>query len=62
MSACATAVNAHRRGRTGPKVEVILDGGTLWVEHTADNRVVQTGAFATSFEGVLDDALLRGAA
>jgi diaminopimelate epimerase len=61
-SACATAVNTHRRGRTGPKVEVILDGGTLWVEHTADNRVVQTGAFATSFEGVLDDALLRGAA
>jgi diaminopimelate epimerase len=61
-SACATAVNAHRRGRTGPKVEVILDGGTLWVEHTADNRVVQTGTFATSFEGVLDDALLRGTA
>lgn len=59
-SACATAVNAHRRGRTGPKIEVILDGGTLFVEHTADNRVVQTGAFATSFEGVLDNALLRG--
>ena len=61
-SACATAVNAHRRGRTGPKVEVILDGGTLIVEHTPDNRVVQTGAFATSFEGVLDDGLLRGSA
>ncbi len=59
-SACATAVNAHRRGRTGPRVEVVLDGGTLIVEHTPDNRVVQTGAFATSFEGVLDDALLRG--
>lgn len=61
-SACATAVNAHRRGRTGPKVEVVLDGGTLIVEHTPDNRVIQTGAFATSFEGVLDDALLRGSA
>ena len=61
-SACATAVNAHRRGRTGPKVEVVLDGGILIVEHTADNRVIQTGAFATSFEGVLDDDLLRGGA
>ena len=61
-SACATAVNAHRRGLTGPKVDVILDGGTLIVEHTPDNRVVQTGAYATSFEGVLDDTLLRGTA
>lgn len=61
-SACATAVNAHRRGRTGPKVEVVLDGGSLIVEHTPDNRVIQTGAFATSFEGVLDDSLLTGSA
>lgn len=61
-SACATAVNAHRRGLTGPKVEVVLDGGSLFVEHTDDNRVVQTGAFATSFEGVLDDSLLNGTA
>lgn len=60
-SACATAVNAHRRGLTGPKVEVVLDGGSLFIEHTADNRVVQTGAFATSFEGLLDDTLLQGA-
>jgi len=57
-SACATAVNAHRRGLTGPKVEVVLDGGTITVEHTANNRVTQTGAFATSFEGVISASLL----
>jgi diaminopimelate epimerase len=57
-SACATAVNAHRRGLTGPKVEVVLDGGTITVEHTADNRVTQTGPFATSFEGVISASLL----
>ena len=57
-SACATAVNAHRRGLTGPKVEVVLDGGTLVVEHTDDNRVTQTGTFATAFEGVLSPDLL----
>lgn len=59
-SACATAVNAHRRGLTGPKVEVVMDGGTLIVEHTADNRVIQTGPFATAFEGFIDPALLNG--
>lgn len=60
-SACATAVNAHRRGLTGAKVNVVLDGGTLVVEHTEDNRVTQSGPFATAFEGLLTDALLQGA-
>lgn len=57
-SACATAVNAHRRGLTGPRVEVELIGGTLIVEHTTDNRVTQTGPFATSFEGVITPDLM----
>jgi diaminopimelate epimerase len=57
-SACATAVNAHRRGLTGPKVAVELTGGTLIVEYTADNRVTQTGPFATSFEGVITPDLM----
>lgn len=61
-SACATAVNAHRRGLTGPKVEVVMDGGTLIVEHTEDNRIIQTGPFATAFEGMIDPTLLEGAA
>lgn len=57
-SACATGVNAHRLGLTGPRVEVELLGGTLIVEHTSDNRVTQTGAFATSFEGVITPELM----
>jgi len=57
-SACATAVNAHRRGLTGPRVHVELLGGTLTVEHTTEGRVTQTGPFETSFEGVITDALL----
>ena len=31
-SSCATAVAAHRRGLTGRKVQIDLDGGTLWIE------------------------------
>lgn len=57
-SACATAVNAHRRGLTGPKVEVELLGGTLFIEHTPENRVTQTGPFATSFKGVISPDLM----
>lgn len=57
-SACATAVNAHRRGLTGPKVEVELIGGVLIVEHTPEGRVTQTGPFTTSFEGVITPDLM----
>ncbi len=57
-SACATAVNAHRRGLTGPRVHVELLGGILIVEHTDEGRVTQTGPFETSFEGVITEALL----
>lgn len=57
-SACATAVNAHRRGLTDSRVHVELLGGVLTVEHTPDGRVTQTGPFETSFEGIITDALL----
>lgn len=60
-SACATGVNAHRRGLTGPRVEVELLGGTLIVEHTSDGRVTQTGPFATSFEGIITPDLMGAA-
>lgn len=60
-SACATGVNAHRRGLTGPRVEVELLGGTLVVEHTAEGRVTQTGPFATSFQGLISAGLLEDA-
>ncbi|MEQ8606149.1 MAG: diaminopimelate epimerase [Rhodospirillales bacterium] len=60
-SACATGVNAHRRGLTGPRVEVELLGGTLIVEHTSEGSVTQTGPFATSFEGIITPDLMGAA-
>jgi len=57
---CATAVAAHRRGLTGRRVEVILDGGPLTIEWRDDGHVLMTGPVATSFEGTLDPALLAG--
>ena len=60
--ACATAVAAHRRGKTGRKVEVVLDGGSLFIEWQKDNRVLMSGPVATSFNGVIDfDALNKQA-
>jgi diaminopimelate epimerase len=59
--ACATLVAAARRGLTERKADVILDGGTLEIEWTADSHVRMTGPVATSFSGVLDESLLRGA-
>jgi diaminopimelate epimerase len=52
--ACAAAVAAHRRGLTGRKLEVTLDGGPLALEWREDGHVVMTGPVATSFRGVLD--------
>jgi diaminopimelate epimerase len=60
--ACATLVAAARRGLTERKAEVVLDGGTLEIEWTADSHVRMTGPVATSFSGVLDESLLRGVA
>ena len=42
--ACAAAVAAHRRGLTGRRVEVVLDGGALWIDWREDGHVVMTGA------------------
>jgi diaminopimelate epimerase len=60
--ACATLVAAVRRGLTAAKAEVVLDGGTLEIEWLPDQHVRMTGPVATSFTGVLDESLLRGAA
>jgi diaminopimelate epimerase len=57
--ACAALVNAHRRGLTGRKAQVELDGGTLTIERReADDHVLMTGAVAISFRGVIDPSLL----
>ncbi|HEY4275364.1 MAG TPA: diaminopimelate epimerase [Rhizomicrobium sp.] len=53
--ACATAVAAARRGLTGRKVEVELDGGKLQLEwRQSDDHVLMTGPGVTVFEGLLD--------
>lgn len=56
--ACAAIVAASRRGLTGRKASIQLNGGTLFMEWMPDNHVLMTGPVATSFSGVLDPALL----
>jgi diaminopimelate epimerase len=50
--ACATAVAAHLRGMTGPRVTLEVDGGTLEVDWR-DDGVWLTGPVARVFDGVL---------
>ncbi len=52
--ACAALVNAHRRGLTGRRATVVVDGGELGIEWRADGHVLMTGAVATSFVGEID--------
>jgi diaminopimelate epimerase len=53
--ACATLVNAVRRGLTGRRVEMKLDGGVLTIEwREADGHVLMTGPVETSFTGAID--------
>lgn len=56
--ACAALVAAARRGLTGRKAALILDGGTLDIEWLRDGHVVMTGGVAQSFAGTLDPSLL----
>jgi len=52
--ACATLVAAARRGITGRKAEVVLDGGTLTIEWLPNNHVLMTGGWTTSYQGEID--------
>jgi diaminopimelate epimerase len=49
--ACASLVNAHRRGLTHRRAMVIVDGGTLEIEWRDDGHVLMTGPTATAFRG-----------
>jgi diaminopimelate epimerase len=51
--ACAALVAAHRRGLTGRRAAVEVDGGELTIEWLANGHVVMTGPVATSFAGEL---------
>jgi diaminopimelate epimerase len=59
-SSCATAVAAARRGLTGRKVQITLDGGSLQVEWRADG-VWMTGATMHVASGHLTQAFLESA-
>ncbi len=53
--ACATLVNAARRGLAARRATVILPGGPLEMEwREADDHVLMTGPVATAFIGTLD--------
>ncbi|HEY9080364.1 MAG TPA: diaminopimelate epimerase [Magnetovibrio sp.] len=56
--ACAALVATARRGLTGRKADVVLDGGVLNIEWMPDNNVLMTGPVATSFVGTIDPSLL----
>jgi diaminopimelate epimerase len=58
--ACAALVAAHRRGLTGPRATVRLDGGDLDIAWPDRGRVSMSGPVALSFEGNFDAALLAG--
>jgi diaminopimelate epimerase len=52
--ACATLVNAVRRGLAQRRATILLDGGALLIEWRADGHVLMTGPAATAFHGRLD--------
>ncbi|MBF9059443.1 diaminopimelate epimerase [Rhodobacterales bacterium HKCCSP123] len=51
-SSCAVAVAAARRGLTGRRVRITLDGGDIWIDWREDG-VWMTGPTAHVFSGVL---------
>ena len=53
--ACAAAVAAVRRGLAGRKVEVVLDGGSLFIEWREDDgHVIMTGPTALVYRGQVE--------
>jgi diaminopimelate epimerase len=56
-SSCATAVAAVRRGLTGRKVRIDLDGGTLHIDWR-DDGVWMTGGTMHVFSGTLTQSFL----
>jgi len=58
-SSCAVAVSAARRGITGRKVRITLDGGDIDIDWREDG-VWMTGPTAHVFSGVLTGQFLKG--
>ncbi|WP_170600897.1 diaminopimelate epimerase [Ruegeria arenilitoris] len=57
-SSCATAVAAARRDLTGRKVQIELDGGTIWIDWREDG-VWMTGPTCLVFSGTLTPEFLE---
>ncbi|KIC45001.1 diaminopimelate epimerase [Ruegeria sp. ANG-S4] len=57
-SSCATAVASARLGLTGRKVQIELDGGTIWIDWR-DDGVWMTGPTCHVFSGTLTSEFLR---
>ena len=53
-AACATVVNAARRGLTGRRAVILMDGGALDMEWRDDGHVLMTGPTAIAYRGTLD--------
>jgi diaminopimelate epimerase len=47
-------VNAHRRGLTGRRATLLLDGGELEMEWRDDGHVLMTGPVVTAYSGVVE--------
>jgi diaminopimelate epimerase len=53
-------VAAFRRGLTGRKVEIVLDGGSLFIElRESDEHILMTGPATLAFKGEVDIEALR---
>lgn len=50
--ACASLVAAARKGLSGRRARIELDGGMLEIEWRGDNHVLMTGPWAESFMGM----------
>ncbi len=57
--ACAAAVSAARKNLTGREVEVILDGGPLYIRWGENDHIYMTGATELEYEGEADDSLFK---
>lgn len=57
--ACATLVAAARRGLTGRKAVVEVDGGKLTIEWLPDDHVQMTGPWTLSYAGEVDLAQIE---
>jgi len=58
--ACAAVVAAHRRGLTGRRIEIEVDGGILDLEWRDDNHVIMTGPAEESFRGAVGEDAFTG--